>query len=246
MIPNRLLLRAATVLALTQGGSGPYPTMANEAVFDTKLKPVTDVAQESMTPFVLIYTDLDTRENLEKGGGRANWKRHIDMIIQLGIGSVKPDKIDWIETDPELEALLDLFELEVEMALFAIDNPWALYWRRIIKCVESWESVPYRSAEQTARYAVRQIAIKVEIAAECQQRPLAPGAQPVLAQDPLIPVPYLADLLTLINGNPVFESTRKLLTGEAAQAKLAELKTIGIRQVHAPGAEVDYTIRRPT
>ena len=159
MIPNRLLLRALTVLALTRGGDGPvFPTMANEAVFDTKLRPVTDTATEVMTPIIHVYTDSDSRVNMEKGGGtRPNWKRTVTIMLELAIGSLTSGKMKYVETDPELEAMLDLFELEAELALFAIDDPFALAWRSMIKSFDDWESIPFRSAEQASRFAVRQI-----------------------------------------------------------------------------------------
>lgn len=249
MISNRLLLRAATVLALTRGGVGPYPTMAGEGVFDTKLKPVTDLAQESMTPIALVYTDADKRTNLETGGTRVNWKRNVTVIIELAIGSVKPgdvgkpNVIKYLETDPEIEAMLDLFELETEMALFAIDNPYALAWRGMVKCIEEWESTPYRSAEQAARYAVRQIAITVELKADCVWQQATTGAVTEV-QRPYLPVPYLSDLEDAIVANPeVFSSTLALLKGASSQVRLPELKHIHIEQDYGGGNKVITDIK---
>lgn len=237
MIPNRLLLRAATVLALTRGGDGPYPTMAGEAVFDTKLKPITDIAQETMVPVILVYTDADARLNKERNATR-NWKRTIDLVIEIAISSLGPDKAEWAETDAELEAILDLFEAEVETALMDVTNQWANYWRKLVRCMDSWESTPYRSAEQTVRYAVRQIHIECEVQTDCfpSFTTETPKFASLIDKDgkfipgSLLPIPYLAQFESEVLANDeLFKTTRDLLQGVTHQPVLPALKRIGLK-----------------
>jgi hypothetical protein len=232
MIPARMLLRAATVLALTRGGDGPYPTMAGEAVFDSRLKPVTDIAQETMTPVAMVYTADDKRTNMSKAGGRPTWKRTVTLVIELAISSVSKDRMAWIETDADLEALLDLFELEVEVALADPSNPWAMAWRKLARCIESWDSEPFRSAEQSVRYAVRQISIEIEIAQDCL--PQATTDKVIAADGNALSIPYLADLEAQIRTSPIFESTRAMMSGARDLVQLPALKRVALKLDTAP------------
>ena len=226
MIPGRLLLRAATVLALTRGGAGPFPTMAGEAVFDSKLTPVMDIAQEAQTPIGLVYTGEEKRRNLDTNGS-ALWCRNIDLIIEIAIGSFGKNGVEWVETDAELEALLDFFELEVEAALSDLSNPWAAAWRKLVRKIEHWDSEPFRSSEQNVRYAVRQIVIGVEINNDCLPRPTI---EPVrLARPATLDVPYLSGLTETLKSNPVFESTWALLSGVRDLVQFPQLKTVAIK-----------------
>lgn len=238
MIPNKLLLRAATIMALTRGGGdGPYPTMAGAQVFDTKLKPITDLAQESMTPVVLVYTDADTRTNKDPNTKRS-WKRNVALVIELALGSIGANGIEYAEADSELEALMDLFELEVETALQNPACPWAQHWSRLIKTIDQWEVTPFRSAEQSRRYAVRQILISCTIDTECAPQPTIgrPHVTKTIDENgafipgSLLPVPYLAPFeAAMLATEPVFESTRQLLTGAAHQPLVPALRSVFIK-----------------
>ncbi|MGE0699270.1 MAG: hypothetical protein AB7O57_09270 [Hyphomicrobiaceae bacterium] len=229
----RLLLRAATVLALTRGGDGPFPTMAGEAVFDTRLRPVTDIAADNATPVALVYTGEERRLNRE-ADGRPLWTRKLDLVIELAIGSVNSDRLKHIETDPELEALLDFFELEVEATLSDPSNPWSLTWRRLVRKIESWDSEPFRSAEQSTRYAVRQIIIACEINPDCLPQPTTDRV--ILSEPARLQVPYLAGLEAMILANPVFASTAALMTGARDRVQLPALKGVGMRMDYGEAA----------
>lgn len=243
MIPARLLLRAATVLALTRGGEAPYPTMAGDCVFDSKMLPIVDVMQEGQTPVILVYTDEDKRENLDRNSSRPNWKRSITLILELAIGTVSRSKTGadfaLAETDPELEAMLDIMEAEAEVALNAIDNPFAIHWRTIVRNIESWNSVPFRTGEQAARYAIRQVSMDVEIAGDCMPVAIVAGTKPRLAIGDLLPIPYLEALSKQISDNPaVFASTIALLSGASQQTPIPKLKRIGMHVTPGPDAEI--------
>lgn len=238
MIPNRLLLRAATVLALTRGGDGPFPTMAGEAVFDSKLMPVADISAETHLPVILVYTDADKRRNKDTNAART-WERKLELVIEIAISSIKPGaQAEWAETDAELEATLDLFEAEVETALFDPTSPWSAHWRKLIKSFESWESVPHRSAEQAARYAVRQIVIDVCVHTDCLPTPSTEAPQLPVTTDEngvhipgaLLPIPYLLPFeRETLATSPALESTRLLLSGASTQPIVPALKRISLK-----------------
>lgn len=263
MIPQRLLLRAATVLALTRGGDGPFPTMAGEAVFDSKMLPVADIAQETHLPVVLVYTDADKRRNRDLNSGRT-WERRLELVIEIAISSFTKDGVQWAEADAELEATLDLFEAEIETALFDPTNPWSAHWRKLIKAFETWESVPHRSAEQAARYAVRQIVIDVVLHSDCLPTPSTEAptlpqttdANGVFIPGSLLPIPYLLPFeRETLAVSPALESTRLLLSGASQQPIVPALKRISLKvdaidpadpnrladgQTHGPDGRIEY------
>ena len=237
IFPVRPWMRAATVLALSRGGQAPFPTMAGPAVFDTRLLPIEDLLQEGMTPVALVYTDADKLTSLDRNGGR-NYRRELTLIIEIAIGSVgrTPDGADkkwaWAETDAELETLLDLFEFEVWNCLHDGTNPYTAQWRQVVKGVEDWESIPFRSAEQANRYAVRQIHAQICLRPDCYRSTFV-GAQPPrnVPTTPLIPIPYLAELSQQVAEAPIFQSTRDLLLDNPAQPEsvLPLLTTISLK-----------------
>ena len=234
MIPGRLLLRAATVLALTRGGDGPdYPTMAGENIFDSRVRPLSETEAEVSTPIGFVYTGDEKRHNLAAGAaGRPEWKRTISLTIELAMCSVGKDALAWKETDAELEAVLDLFELEVEAALCDLTNPWSVLWRRMVKRIDSWESEAYRSAEQSVRYAVRGLHIGVEINNDCMPQPTIDPVK--VAKPAKLQIPYLQELADQIDRDPMFASTRRLISGANDLVQLPALK-----RVHFRTAEVD-------
>jgi len=226
MIPVRLVLRALTVQALTRGMTEPFPTMAGAFVHDTKLTPLIDVKGEGQVPSILIYTDEDKRVNLDKNNKRT-WKRTISLVIEVAVSNVMRGKdgleFEPAEVDPELEALLDLFEAEVEAALYDPSNPWALAWMTLVKTIDQWTSEPFRSAEQANRYAVRQIHLECELNTDCRF-PVITTSHVPLAADDLLGVPYLTGLSEEIMTNPLFASTRDLLTRTGIQ--MPKLKNV--------------------
>lgn len=240
MIPNRLLLRALTVLALSRGGQAPFPTMAGEAVYDTRLEPITDIATEGMSPVILVYTDTDMRQNVNRNTA-GTWSRKVALIIELSICSVKktPDgtgSFEWLETSAEIEAMLDIFELQVEHAFADVTNPFAMQWSKLVKRFEAYESTPSRSAEQAVRYAVRQLHFDIELATDCRPSPAitAPETTPYLDEEgvlipgSLLPIYYLGALEQSIATEPFFEGVRSMLTGASLSPVLPALKSVHV------------------
>lgn len=215
MIPIRLMLRALTVAALTRGGQEPWPTMAQSAVFDSRLLPITQVEQDTMLPVICVYTDHDKRHPNDQQ--RRSYMRTCTLVIEIALSSVRNIKgedgqligqFDRIETDPELEALLDLFEMEIWTALHDPTNPWATKWRKLVKGIGEWSSEPFRSGDQAHRYAVRQIVIDCEIASDCVPQ-INAEPQDIAAA----PAEYLAELWAELASAPIFASTRAALQG---------------------------------
>jgi hypothetical protein len=194
MIPRKMLMRSAALAALERPGA----TMAGKSVYDSRLLPVVDISSENLLPAILIYTDTDKRVNQTKTGSSILWKRDVTLVLDIAITR----EFKYIETDPELEALLDLFEAEVELALFSQD-PLAKAFREVCQTIDEVEITAYRDAEQARSYAVRQMVISCSMT----RSPL--GCVEGQATLP----PHLAELAEQIATEPVFASTRALLAG---------------------------------
>lgn len=205
MIPIKLLLRVLTVLTLTRGGAEPYPTMAGPNVFDTRIAPLTDVAADVSLPIIVVYTDMDQRRTVDNSG---NMRRSVVLVIEIAISGIAQNNLVRLETDPELEATLDLFEAETLAAFGDPSNPWAMKWKGLVRSTKEVDIEPFRSSDQAQRYAVRRIVFEVDLANDCLP---AVNAEPVAM--PMPPAPYLDDLWSSIKAEPIFASTRMLLTG---------------------------------
>lgn len=215
----RLALRAATVLALSNYEKEPFPTFAGPFVFDSKMDPIADTVGETLLPCAIVYTDKDEQLKPDTGsGGIVFHERRIALTIECCIGTFSKAGPKWIETDPELEAMLDLFEWQVWFALQG-QSAGAIAWRKLVKRVEAWVSVPGRSAEGNTRISVRQINAVLVVNNDCRPQVgvLGPGeAFPAPQTDDLLGVPYLAALEKTLKTKPEFAHLADLLAAARA------------------------------
>lgn len=211
----RLGLRAATVAALNNNGSAPYPTMAGALVFDSKQDPLEHLTTETLLPAIVIYTGDDRQENMDRGTGRSYRERVVDLIIDCVIGTwTEENGITAVETDPEMEAMLDIFEWQVWRVFNDSSNEHALALNKMVKRYDSWSSIPVRDAKQANRHAIRQMTIECVIANDCYPslECLAPGATRELPEvTEFVSVPYLSDMNSIIATEAAFEVLREQL-----------------------------------
>lgn len=247
----RLALRAATVSALS---AAPHPTIAGPLVFDSKMDPIEHTAEETALPCLLVYTDRDEAITLDRGNGRTFRERQILLVIEAVIASFSGQSVTFIETDAELEAMLDLFEWQVWRTLNDPYSAAARPWQALVKRTEDWKSEPGRSANKTSRMAVRQIHISCIVNNDCLPAALAlpPGARAELPEPAsLLDAPYLAPLEEALRTNPSFaglvEQLREARTGVPSRA-VPVLTTIGWRLNNpqpdgTPSPDVIFTAR---
>jgi hypothetical protein len=123
---ERTALRLATVAALLNGGNPPYPTIADQFVYDSLSDDLPQVAPKSLLPFIVVRTDEDTHVY---NSGR--WRgRQCRLLIEMSVvtGVLDADgkhRNDWPRNDASLEAMLDLFETQVWAALNGFGKPFA-------------------------------------------------------------------------------------------------------------------------
>jgi hypothetical protein len=220
----RLSLRHNLVNGLSGLGTAP-PTIAGLSVFDSKIdQPVHD-ATETMLPAIIVYTDRDVGMNLDRNTGRTYSERHISVVIECIIGSFmkvqvegKPEPVQVyraVETDAEMEAMLDLFEWQVASAIYNPQYAPLRGFNAMVKRIEEWTSEPARSADQASRLSLRQITFTAVTNNDCR-----PGLA-VLGQGERLPrpsanvvyfdAPYLAGLQQMIDEFPSMETLRDQL-----------------------------------
>lgn len=202
----RLALRQSIVAALTNAYEPPYPTIAGAFVFDSKVDPPEHTAAETLMPCIIVYTDADEHMQLDRATGRQFTSRQITCVLELVIGSFQREAdsaptFSAVQTDAEMEAMMDLFEWQVWRA---INHPAATgnaAFGKLVKRIEEWKSEPARAAEQANRLALRQIVFQAHTANDCL---------PTLGMGPLVEAPaaqffeapYLAALQEAIENNP--------------------------------------------
>jgi hypothetical protein len=210
---QRLLLRSAVVGALMNR------TIAEGRVFDTMIGDVQKSADDQWLPFISVYTDIDRRRGQGAGDARQTYERLIDITIEIGVGrwtqqevpaqgDAPPqmqDVFGLIETDAELEAVLDLFELQVFRSLHN-PSPHALALHNMVQDWQSWDSIPGREGNGlNNKISCRNLTITVRVRDDCR-----PDARSIYPRFETL-APNLCALVTQIAKTPALASMREML-----------------------------------
>lgn len=211
---ERTALRIATVMALSNGFVAPYPTMAGGRVFDSRFDPlqIVDLKSDDVLPLITVITDDDSGTSLSENNGGPPFEHTVTLCLDISIGMVgeideKPAFLAMPQSEPELEAMLDLFERQLRAALLNPINTWAGEYRKVARRMLDWKSARYVEADSNIRLAARKITASVMLQAEDPtELAIVPPADP-----PVIPPP-LGPLLTTIieSGSPYAPSAEAL------------------------------------
>lgn len=168
---NRTALRLATVVALTNNVSAPFPTMAEQRVFDSRLDPAEIAEDSERQPYIVVYTDDDAGDELSTNNGGPPWGRTIDLVLHMAVGAYG-ELVDSetgqtitgfgpIETDAQIEALLDLVEYQAERALFT-GGPWTETFLQLTKNITQKNSIRFGDPRDArVKYSERMVIYKV-------------------------------------------------------------------------------------
>lgn len=240
---NRLLLRARTIGALTkQDGDVSPPTIAGDAVFNSRLDDIEFDADKIELPLIVVYTDEDEGTLLNRGAGDGAFNRNITLRIEIAIGTFQKTVVDGKaniqyllpSTDAELEALLDLFEAQVWRSLRMPGRAASAKWWKLVKRLEGFQSLPDRSIDGNNRLAARRLFLKCAVPNDCLpvvalgQAPNKPPTSPTLADAPWL--------------NPMFEKLAQNEGYKSAIDVLRELDgeaTVFLPQLRHFGVKVD-------
>lgn len=202
---ERTALRLATAMALSNGMQAPFPTIAQDRVYDSRMDPIEGLEERELVPLVLVYTDDDDNEALSNNNGGPPWRSTVNLVMELSVGMAAAGEggleVVPITTEPELEAMLDLLEEQVRRVFREPHGAWSrrLYDDHIVR-IESWSSSRFVERDSNARLAVRQIVARVML-----PQPEEPAAAGV------IPPPLGPLLETVItDGGPYATSAQAL------------------------------------
>lgn len=164
----RTILRIAAVQAITG------KTIAGDAVFDSDIDPIDQRVSETPQPVIVVYTDDD--QSSPTGFADFLQGSQVELVIEVvyaGRASVTldadgPDGPQQAEVlqlsgrDATNEILLDMIERQVVRTLVAGQGEWSQVFRAVAcKCTRRL-SRRGASAEQGARFAIRQLVLTLE------------------------------------------------------------------------------------
>ncbi len=165
MNADRLVVRLAAVAALSNFGQAPYPTLAGNHVYDSRIEPVEDWKEDVLFPVCVVYTDYDKdhwnhhTSNLEERLLTVTFELLIAQITELPEAEGGGFMIAQPNTDSELETSLDIFEIQISNALRA-NNVASECWRHLMHSYINVISRRGATVEGGTKLAARQITVE--------------------------------------------------------------------------------------
>lgn len=243
---TRLMMRALACVALQkQDDDAVSPTMADDRVFDSRLDPLVFKQYSTPMPGITVYTDDDDGEIINRGMGDGPLRRWVDLRVEIVIGSFDTEVIDNEQqvsfalpmTDAQLEAQLDLFEMQVKWALLSLPNRvYTNAFRAFVIRLESIKSHATRDENGNNRFASRRMHFKCEIPDDCPPHWLAlepgqksPATIPFCDDLSKFTAPWIAPMLQAMCQQPSMQGVLNVLakTGNP-YTYVPLLKRIGI------------------
>lgn len=265
---ERTALRVGMVAALSNAMTAPFPTIGDNRIYDSRIDPFQGGEEGDIAPIAIVYTDDDDRESLSGNNGGPPWRQHVNLVIELSMGMTgslldplgNPMKDENgnsfqtflpIESEPALEAALDLFEAQVERLFRQPPNEWAARLMKappqgVIIRLESWSSKRYVEREAQYRFAARQIMIRVLVPQVPDPEIVPPPAEGEELPSPTIPAPLgpLLDDLIEHGGDyaPTIQHLRDTLIDHGGFGPIVagQLRRVRLKEADAGGG------KRPT
>jgi hypothetical protein len=158
---QRTDIRLGVIAALTNNASAPWPTFAEDRVYDSKQDVLFHAQGQAELPAVTVYTDTTRRRPIQDG--TPPFMSTLDVIIEMTIGGVGGK----VETDAEIEEKLDIFEDQILEALFSGTSENAIKLRKMYKKVLQADSMRLANSESHSRLAMRDLVVTVEYNHRC-------------------------------------------------------------------------------
>lgn len=176
---QRTALRLSTIAALTNGGALPWPTLAKDAVFDSRQDDISDLIADELYPAIVVRTDDDTVSYRLPSGmpGRMPMQRYVDLKIEASVmtarrgedGELRPD---WADTDAGVEAAVDELSYQIEAALLGY-GLWAKWWQGLWAVANLSSVSVYTSPERgRVKQAFRELTLAIHVHNECYPKPV--------------------------------------------------------------------------
>jgi hypothetical protein len=211
---ERAALRLATVMALTNGFKAPWPTMAQNRVFDSRQDQIQGLEVGQVVPMIVVYTDDDIGHAIANNQDGPPFDHETHLILEITLGQATEYKADDDrdpvlvlippQSDPELEAAIDALEAQV-MRVFRDRglSTWGQQLGAVINRVKSWDSKRFVDHETSIRLVSRQITVAVRL--------VQPEDPIIGAGDPSIPEPYNGVLQAVIDDNGPYAPTAQVI-----------------------------------
>jgi hypothetical protein len=244
MSMSRMFLRALACVALQkQADDAVSPTMADDRVFDSRLDPVMFQEFDNPMPGIIVYTDDDSGDLINRGSGSGPYRRWVDLRVELMLGSFATEIIDEKQrvvfdvptTDAELEAQLDLLEAQAKWALWQLPRVHTNAFKSFVVRLENVQSHATRD-EANNRFASRRLHFKVEIPDDCPPTfygtmpgvPI-PESIPFCEDLSKFPAPWIRPMLQAMCNMPSMQGVLQVLAGSNNPTVYVPLlKKIGI------------------
>ena len=234
---QRMALRTAAVLALTNYYESPWPTLAKGRVFDSRIDPIQGAEKDDLIPTISIYTDMDNGDGLSENNGGPPFRRTVDLTIWLTLGLVGEDTelgeqtLVLPQTDSQLEAMLDLFEYQVRFCLANYQNTWSRLYIGMQLRTTGWKS-DRMASEANVRLAARQIVATIELDDDLLPQMTTEATEPALPEN----VQAIVDAVEAAGeARGGVEDTIALMQSAAIPTTLTfdKLQTIWLNETHA-------------
>ncbi|ADJ23037.1 hypothetical protein Hden_1225 [Hyphomicrobium denitrificans ATCC 51888] len=210
---ERAALRLATVMALTNGYAAPWPTMAQNRVFDSRQDQIQGIEVGQVVPMVIVYTDDDIGHAISNNQDGPPFDHETHLILEITLGQATEYKADDEsdpvlvlippQSEPELEASIDAFEAQIYRVFRDKAGPWGAQLDAVINRIKSWESKRFVDHETSIRLVSRQITLAVRL--------VQPEDPRIGSGDPYIPEPYNSLLQAIIDGDGPHAPTATLI-----------------------------------
>lgn len=212
----RLALRLAAIEALCPAANistGPYPTLAGNQVYDSRITPIADadgwrefLASIEGQPVVTVYTE--EHETDPTSGEYPADRDIVDLVVETLIASAgeietaNPDgttskigSLDAAVTDAQREAALDTLEAQIRALIDPASGVSPAPYSKVARELHHVKSAPVRDGARVSRIAARTLTFKLRIAHERAYSTPPAGVDPDIAG---LPEP----LLTLARAVP--------------------------------------------
>lgn len=169
---SRLMLRHSVVQALLEKETdGSYPTFAGKNVFDSRIYPDELDANVQEVPVAAVYTEKEKfsgkprDEQTVVNNTTMECNLCIDIAVAENAMAIDPQTqeetkiVQLVQTDAELEAILDLFEAQI---LWTLTNPaksWSRVFGNLCMGITSYESTREAEGNKNNRMAFREITL---------------------------------------------------------------------------------------
>lgn len=247
---ERTALRVAAVMALTNGFSAPYPTMARQLVFDSRVDPVQGVSDvDELVPTVRIMTDSDEGNLISNNNGGPPFEHRVHLVIEISVNTLgeNPEtgqnELIWPQTEPELDAMLDLFESQISRVFQDDASQWGRELNKLCRRIEKWDSERFIEREANVRFAARQITAVIALPIEPDPTVTLYSGETAPAAVPHIPAPLGPLLASIIADNgpfaPSAKAMRDMLIAAGGERPIVMQRFDRLRLVEADQAELN-------